>query len=89
MYQCKIGSLPRRQIKAISSDYIKREIYAIIDMLVDDPYPPGSQLEDELQHRYRFRVNGYRIIYMVNEQDKVIRILTVRPRNQKTYLNVP
>lgn len=89
MYRLKIGDLARRQIKAIPSDYIRNEILDEIEALRYDPYPPESQLEDDLLHRQRLKVNGWRILYKVNEQDQLITILAVRKRNRNTYFNVP
>lgn len=89
MYRLKVSDLAQRQIKAIVADYVKNEIIDEISGLLDDPYPPGSQLEDDLLHRYRLKVAGWRIIYKVDEPDRLVTILTVRKRNRNTYLNVP
>lgn len=89
MYRLKVSDLAQRQIKAIPSDYMRNEIIDEIGGLLDDPYPPGSQLEDDLLHRYRLKLVGWRITYKIDEQDQVITILTVRKRSRNTYLNVP
>lgn len=89
VYRLKISDLAQRQIKAITSDYVRSEIIDEIDALRDDPYPLGSHLEDDLLHRQRLKINGWRIIYKVDEEDRLITILTIRKRNRNTYLNVP
>ncbi|MFZ4659471.1 MAG: type II toxin-antitoxin system RelE family toxin [Caldilineaceae bacterium] len=89
MYRLKVSELAQRQIRAIPSDYIKAQIIDEISEVLEDPYPPGSQLEDDLLHRYRLKVAGWRIIYKGDEPDQLITILTVRKRNRNTYLNVP
>ena len=89
VYRLKISDLAQRQIKAIPSNYVRSEIIDEIAALRDDPYPPGSQLEEDLLHRHRLKLNGWRIIYKVDEEDRLITILTVRKRNRNTYLNVP
>jgi mRNA-degrading endonuclease RelE of RelBE toxin-antitoxin system len=61
---------------------------ALLD-LRNDPYPPHSELDRALLGRYRIKANGWGAIYKVNEQDKVVTVLTIRRRNRATYLNVP
>jgi mRNA interferase RelE/StbE len=89
VYRLKISDLAQRQIKAILSDYVRNEIIDEIAALRDDPYPPGNQLEDDLLHRHRIKINGWRLIYKIDDEDRMITILTVRKRNRNTYLNVP
>ena len=54
-----------------------------IDGLANDPRPVGVEKigEDE----YRIRVGDWRIIYFINDKDKVILISGVRRRNESTY----
>lgn len=89
MYQLKIDKLAERQIANILSEYIRREVVELILGLQDEPRPTDSQLEDELIHRFRLKVNGWRVIYKIDEDDKVVTVLAVRKRNRNTYLNVP
>ncbi|MEZ4865263.1 MAG: type II toxin-antitoxin system RelE/ParE family toxin [Caldilineaceae bacterium] len=89
MYRLKLSELAWRQLKAIPSDYLRSEILDEMEALLDEPYPVGSQLEDELTHRLRLKINGWRIIYKVDEADQLITVLTIRKRNRNTYLNVP
>ena len=46
----------------------------------------GIILKRELTGRYKIRVNGYRLIYKVNEEDKFILILAIRVRGRDTYI---
>lgn len=88
-YQLDIPDLVRRQIRRVRPDRMREEVVDAILDLPDEPHPPGSQLQDELRRRYRLRVNGWRIIYKVDDEDRKITILAVRHRNRRTYLNVP
>ena len=89
MFRLIIAEQARRQLKAIASDYLRSQILDEIEALLDDPYPVGSDLEDDLVHRQRLKIAGWRIIYKVAEADKVITILAIRRRNRNTYLHVP
>ncbi|MCB0071114.1 MAG: type II toxin-antitoxin system RelE/ParE family toxin [Caldilineaceae bacterium] len=63
----------------------------ILDVLADltlDPYL-GEPLQRELVGRYKIRVDGYRIIYKVDEDRNVILILAIKPRGRNTYINLP
>ncbi|MCE7982716.1 MAG: type II toxin-antitoxin system RelE/ParE family toxin [Caldilinea sp. CFX5] len=88
-YQLDIPELVRRQIRRVRPDRMREEVVDAILALPDEPYPPGSQLQDELRRRYRLRINGWRIIYKVDDEDQKITILAVRHRNRRTYLTVP
>ncbi len=70
-------------------DYIREEVIEVVLALQYEPYPDESDLQDNLSHRRRIRVGGWRVIYKVDESDAKVTILAIRPRNRKTYLNVP
>lgn len=88
-YQLDIPTPVQRQLRHVNPDYLREEIVDILFGLRDDPYPEGSELQDNLRHRRRIRVDGWRVIYKVNEADAKVTILAIRPRNRNTYLNVP
>jgi len=44
----------------------------------------GKRLKGELLGKWSLRIGAYRIIYIINEEDKTIILLTVRPR-EKVY----
>lgn len=79
----------QRQLRRVIPDYIRADIVEVVLALQDDPYPEGSDLQDNLSHRRRIRVGGWRIIYKVSEADAKVIILAIRPHNRNTYLNVP
>jgi mRNA-degrading endonuclease RelE of RelBE toxin-antitoxin system len=63
-------------------------VQAMLD-LRDEPRPPNSELQRELERRYRLKIDGWRVFYKIDDRDKVVTVLEVRPRNRNTYLNVP
>ena len=69
---------------------VARQADEIIKDLAEDPYPPDSaSLGRELTNRYRIAVDGWRIIYLVNDRDRIVSVLDIRRRDQDTYPNVP
>jgi mRNA-degrading endonuclease RelE of RelBE toxin-antitoxin system len=63
-------------------------VQAMLD-LRDEPRPPNSELQRELERRYRLKIDGWRVFYKIDDRDKVVTVLEVRPRNRNTYLNAP
>lgn len=88
-YQLDVPAPVQRQLRSVMPDYIREEVIDVVLAPQDDPYPEGSELQDNLSHRRRIRVGGWRIIYQVKEADAKVTILAIRSRNRNTYLNVP
>lgn len=69
---------------------LRQQVRAEIESLQNDPCPPYSEpLERELVDRRKIKIDGWRLVYRVYEDDFVIIILMIRPRDRRTYLNVP
>jgi mRNA interferase RelE/StbE len=88
-YQLDIPAPVQRQLRRVMPDSIREEVIEVVLTLQYEPYPDGSDLQDNLSHRRRIRVGGWRIIYKVDESDAKVTILAIRPRNRNTYINVP
>lgn len=88
-YRLDITSNAKRQLKAVFPESLRQEMLAVVLALQDDPMPPESELQRELAGRYRLKIDGWRILYKVNEIDRVVTVLAIRPRSASTYLNVP
>lgn len=89
LYQLKITNRAKKEISRLP-DIARNEVRQAIRELKVDPRPLGSEpLLRELSGRHKLKIDGYRIIYSIKEDDKIIAILTVRPRIRRTYLNVP
>lgn len=84
LYQLDIKGKAKRELKAVQPDPIRKELTVALLELRTDPYPANSELDRELFGRYRLKINGWRAIYKVNEQDKVVTVLTIRRRNRAT-----
>lgn len=88
-YQLRITNTAKKQISRLP-DLVRDDVTQAIRELKVDPRPLSSEpLLRELRGRYKLKIDGYRIIYSIKEDDKIVVILTVRSRTRRTYLNVP
>lgn len=74
--------IARRAVKALSA-LPRREqqrIRAAIDLLADNPRPPGCVAMTGEAHAYRVRVGDYRIIYEVFDDRLVVQVVRVGHR---------
>lgn len=61
-------------------------IATAIDALVDDPHPAGCRPVKEAEKgTYRVRVGDYRVIYVVLDDERVVIVVRVGRRNERTY----
>jgi len=57
-----------------------------VGMLSRNPYMPGTiKLVDYPAAEFRYRVGNYRILFDVNNDEKIVEVLDIRKRNEKTY----
>lgn len=78
MFQLKLTAKAKRELKNISYHH-KNALAVILEEIKDDP-EIGKSLSRELTGKKTARVGVYRIIYKVNEKDKIITILTAGHR---------
>ena len=74
----------------------QNDIMEAIEKLADNPRPfgqkPFKQLNPPIEcyqftAQYRIRIGDFRVLYNVDDVKKVVWILAIRKRNEKTYLN--
>lgn len=80
MFKLKITSQAKSQLRQISRDHHKLAISTAIEELKDDPYL-GKPLSRELTGKLSYKVGVYRIIYTINENDKIVNILSAGHRS--------
>ena len=69
-----LDSLDERTFRQLDKEIIR---------LRDDPRPPGSRkLEDYV---YRVRTGDWRVIYAVFDAERLVQIIRVARRSEKTY----
>ena len=65
---------------------IRKEVAEILLDLRDNPYPTDSlAMERQYQGFYRIRVDGYRIVYKVDDETKEVWIWKIAPRDADMY----
>ena len=79
MYHLKIKRSAERDLMKLPRSLFLRINQQIL-ALRDDPRPPGVR---KLQHNlegWRIRVGNYRVLYQINDKEKIVTIFRVRHR---------
>lgn len=78
MYRLIISPKAQKQLKSIKQNH-QLAVKLAVEDIKENP-TLGKSLIRELIGKFSYRVGIYRIIYKVNEKDKIINILTARHR---------
>ena len=81
MYEILIEKAAERDLKKLPAADFERIIPHLKD-LAEDARPAGSRKISGSEHDWRIRVGTYRIIYELNEKEKIVKILRVRHRRE-------
>lgn len=85
MYKVAYSPRAAKSLKKIPKHY-QINIRDKVEKLSIDPYIPGTiKLVDYPAAEFRNRVGNYRILFDINQSDKIIEILDIRKRDEKTY----
>lgn len=76
----------QKDLKKLEKVLVQR-ILSSIELLSDDPTPRNSKKLKEVENIYRIRVAKYRIVYEINQDQKVIIIYYIRHRDD-VYRNI-
>ncbi|MEN8153055.1 MAG: type II toxin-antitoxin system RelE/ParE family toxin [Acidobacteriota bacterium] len=71
-------------LKKLDKDHAKRIVEKIKNYLVKDPLSMGKPLKGMFKGMYRYRFGDYRILYVIDKQEKEISIMTLDHR-KKVY----
>ena len=74
MFKLKITSQAKSQLKQISKKHHKLAISNALDEIREDPFL-GKPLSRDLTGRFSYKLGVYRIIYIINENDKIVNVL--------------
>ena len=74
MYKVKLTARAKRELKQISKNH-QLAIGNIFEELKEDPWL-GKPLKRELTGKFSYKIGIYRIVYNINEKDKIVYILT-------------
>jgi mRNA interferase RelE/StbE len=79
-YEIVLAGAARRQLEKLPGAVLA-QIDAAILRLADDPRPRGCRKLAARDDRWRIRVGDYRIIYVVDDEDRVVIIAEVGGRD--------
>lgn len=79
MYKVKLTAKAKKELKQISRLH-QLALGQIFDELKEYPFL-GKPLGRELTGKFSYRVNVYRIVYKVDEKDKIVYITTAGHRS--------
>jgi mRNA interferase RelE/StbE len=79
-YRIEIGQTAQRALRKLPAD-IRRRIGEAIEKLADEQYPQGVK---KLTNRpgWRVRIGEYRVIYTVDDDERLVRIWRVAHRRE-------
>ncbi len=84
-YQLRFESSARKQFSRLLP-HLKQEIIEELDALLDEPRPPFAKpLIREWAGAYRIQIDGWRLIYEVDDSDRTITIIRIARRDANTY----
>lgn len=81
MYEIVIEKAAERDLKKLSAANFER-IIPHLKSLAEEARPAGSRKISGSEHDWRIRVGTYRIIYELNEKEKVVKIMRIRHRRE-------
>jgi mRNA-degrading endonuclease RelE of RelBE toxin-antitoxin system len=81
-WQLKVQDGAKLEIGCLPTEDLVEEVVAIIEDLVEDPFPSDTLQMRNYEDRYRikFGSEAYRLVYRVDARQRLITILRVRPR---------
>lgn len=73
MFELRISKRAEKQIRKLKKEYQVEVIDALTD-IKEDPLL-GKPLDRDLNNRFSYRFGSYRIIYKIDQRDKIVEIL--------------
>lgn len=80
MFKIKLTARARRELKNISKLH-KQAVGSSIEEINQNPFV-GKALTREFTGKFSYRIGVLRVIYRINEKDKIVYILTVGHRSK-------
>ena len=87
-YRINYTDEARGALRTIPGNYRQR-LRRLIESLANEPLPVGAKELRNLPYRYRLRLDRWRVIYRVNDDDMTILILLIRRKEgPETYQDI-
>ena len=82
MYKIEYHKKVIKEIQKLKESGLDMKAKRLIELIKENPYqtpPPYEKLVGDLQNFYSRRINiKHRLIYQVNEKEKVIKVISMR-----------
>jgi mRNA interferase RelE/StbE len=76
----KLASSAQQALDALPERYAAAILEFMLGPLQENPHRVGGQLRGERTGQYSARVGPYRVIYRIDEQERLVRVLRVAHR---------
>ena len=83
-YRVVVSPAARRDLRKLPPD-LQDAIRPLLLRLQDDPRPPGCRKLHGQEDTFRVRAGGYRIVYDVYDEERLVEVLRVLRRTETTY----
>ncbi len=84
-YRLDVKRRAQRQLRKLPTRVYDEVVQAILE-LEYDPHPPvADSLRDQYDDVYKIKVDGWRIFYTIDEDDRIVRVINVKRRTRDTY----
>jgi mRNA-degrading endonuclease RelE of RelBE toxin-antitoxin system len=85
MYQAVFSSKAKKAFLKLDKKLAKQIADAIRKLQIDPRAHGTIKLEDAPVAKYRYRVRNYRILFDISDEQKIVEVLDIRKRDEKTY----
>ena len=80
MYRLEISHIAHKQVEALPQRFARRVNEAVAG-LASEPRPPGAKKLIGIEG-YRIKVGDYRILYVVNDESRLVTVYRVKHRRE-------
>ena len=80
-YAMTFARSARRELETLDASVVRRVIPKV-EGLAQDPKPSGSRKLQGAQNLWRIRIGDYRVIYSVDDRQRVVDIVRIRHRRE-------
>ena len=81
-YRLSIKQSAAKELEAVAHRTDRRRLVTRIEALAGDPRPPGCEKLAGHLGRYRVRQGDYRVVYSVDDGDRVVLVVKVGHRRE-------
>lgn len=81
-YRLQIKESAAKELESLGSKKDRQRIVARINALATNPRPNGSEKLEGEQNKYRVRQGNYRIVYSVDDRNRIVIVTKIGDRKE-------